>query len=94
MNDSDIEIPTNPIELLDLAVETAQYKGRAVSGWTLQRDEAGYAAWLYHEDDDWTPGHQISLSQEVEVFPSAELAARDCYLRAAALEPEKPEAEA
>lgn len=84
-----------PLELLDLAVEEARSRGYAVAGWTLQgAEDEGYSAWLYAEDDDWTPGHQVSLSSEVEVQPTAEMAARECYLRAMEMahSAEEPEA--
>lgn len=74
-------LPDTTAELLDLAVNEARTAGVAVSGWTMQSGEGGYAAWLYIEDDET----QRSILDEVELHTSARAAALWCLERARAL---------
>lgn len=58
-------------DMLDKAVATALALAVPCSGWILQREARGFAAWLYHETDD---GDE-PLFDEVAVIDSAEGAA-------------------
>jgi hypothetical protein len=62
------------VAVLDAAAAAARAAGHTVSGWTLQSSEDGYVAWLYEEDEEG----QRSISEEVEILPSAIAAARWC----------------
>jgi hypothetical protein len=79
------------IELLEEAVQIARRAGHPCEGWTLQREEIGYCAWL-HEDSDLA-GH-VSLFRKVECFDDPLEAARHCLLLAAQLPSLAQDAEA
>ncbi|MFT4978003.1 MAG: hypothetical protein ACI8S6_003911 [Myxococcota bacterium] len=65
----------DPIKLLDNAVAAALAKGFSCSGWMVQRDGAGFVAWLYVTDE---AGRMLSLMDEVDDFPTFYQAARWC----------------
>jgi hypothetical protein len=62
------------IATLEAATAAARAAGHNVTGWTLQSSEDGYVAWLYEEDDEG----QRSITESVEILPSAIAAARWC----------------
>lgn len=68
------------IETLDQAVDAVREKGYAADGWTMQRDEDGYAAWIHCEDD--RTGTQTYVFDAVEILASPLAAARYCLKRA------------
>lgn len=61
-------------DVLDAAVLAAKSSGYAVTGWTLQSGEGGYAAWLYHDDGNT----QQPLTPKVDLHTSAGDAALAC----------------
>ena len=63
---------TDPLELLNQAVNTVRSAGHECAGWTMQANDDGYVAWLFDENDEG----QTSLFEHVEVVSTAEAAAR------------------
>ena len=71
------------VETLDKAVATAIGLGVSCSGWVVQRDADGYAAWLYVESED-DDVHE-SLLDPVEVHATLAEAAAWVLLEAGRL---------
>jgi hypothetical protein len=64
----------DPLRVLDEAVEIARRSGHVCTGWTLQSDDDGAAAWLYVEAGD----EQLCLFERVDIHDTVYGAALAC----------------
>lgn len=83
---------TDPLAILDAAVDEATRRGYPATGWFLCKDEGGYSAWVYAADE--YAGLERPLWTSANLSETLAEAAADCYTRASGLAWVEAEAEA
>lgn len=81
--------------VMESALNEAQRRGYGATGWAIQHDEeAGYAAWLYQEDEVSACQEPIAGMKSVACWPTMAEAATACLDAACSLVYIQVEAEA